>query len=393
MMKKIWCFLLFYALCFAQFYQKTMVLEMKEVAKERKFYALVAPDDSRISTITTRLDGFVEELELKDSYNLVHKGQPLYRLYSPELLAVQNEYINALKFNNNAKNLAEKLRLLGVEKDILQAITKNKKAQNVLPFFSQSEGFVMEKNITQGQFIKKGETLYKLIDLSKVWVIVQVPQSAREFLQEFVQDSAQKNPSNLKNPTAISPAKNAQKNPSLIAAPDKRAKSESTKGDKAMPTTTLDPSAEVKNSTHNNAGDRLEKFSTARFSSQGMPQSFVLQFLQILPNVDPDSKFLQVRFLANNKDLKLFPNLFGIAHLSLPPRKMLIAPSDAVISRNNQLYVFVKDGEQFTPTKITARRLENGDYEILSGVDAGVEIAKDSLFMLDADAQNNGDYE
>lgn len=300
------------------FYAQTMKLEPQVIQDERTYYGGIVQNDSSVQTITTRVDGFIEELFVSDTYSLVNNGDKLYSIYSPELLQVQNEYINALTFNSNVVNIKEKLSLLGFPKNLFKRLEREKKPMNYVTFVSQNKGFVFEKNITKGQFVKKGDALYKILDLSSVWFVAKVPQSDQDFLFSF---------------------------------------------------------------------------KDATLKVEGMSDSFPMKFVKVLPNLGSSNKLLEVRFLVPNEKLRLFPSMFGTATLKKPGKKMLVAPKSAVLVRKQQEYVFLKDDSgEFTPVAVETRKLSNGDYEILSGVNSGDEIAVDSLFVLDADAQNNGDY-
>ncbi len=317
-MKKIFILVLLIEILSAEFYAKSIKVEKVKISQERKYYGRIALNEESISVFNLRVDGFVEDIKVSNSYQKIEKGSELFSIYSPELLQAQNEYINALKYKSNIVATKEKLLLLCVDESWIKKIKKEKKPLKVVPFFSKNQGLVYEKNISEWQYIKKGESVYKIVDLSSVWFIAQIPQEECAFLSK-----------------------------------------------------PLNSSIEI----------------------LGINQKFQAQFLQIIPTINPSSKLLEARFLLKNPNLELFENLFGIITLSHPSKEVLFVPKECVLLRDNKLYVFKKDEEgKFAPQEIEALSL-NAGYEILSGIEEGDEIAQNALFILDSDAQVNGEYE
>ncbi|MGA1931724.1 efflux RND transporter periplasmic adaptor subunit [Arcobacter sp. YIC-464] len=114
----------------------------------------------------------------------------------------------------------------------------------------------------------------------------------------------------------------------------------------------------------------------------------------IYPNVDEKDKSVDVRFVVDNKDLKLYPNMFGNVKLKSTQKTMLTLPKTAVLSKGSEHYVFKPiSKKEFEPVKVEAKRLSSYKYEILDGLEEGDEVINNALFLLDSDAVTNALYD
>ncbi|GLH57631.1 efflux RND transporter periplasmic adaptor subunit [Helicobacter ailurogastricus] len=137
--------------------------------------------------------------------------------------------------------------------------------------------------------------------------------------------------------------------------------------------------------------DFVRHLSKAQISVEGVPGVFNLEFSNINPLVGAQDKMLEARFILKNPNQLFFPNMFAKVTIYQPTQKMLILPKEAVLIKNGRAVVFKKDDDSFDITEIKAKRLSDGSYQVLEGLKAGDEVAKNALFILDADAINNGD--
>ncbi|TSA86613.1 efflux RND transporter periplasmic adaptor subunit [Helicobacter mehlei] len=137
--------------------------------------------------------------------------------------------------------------------------------------------------------------------------------------------------------------------------------------------------------------DFVRHLSKAQIKIEGVPGVFNLEFSNINPLVGAQDKMLETRFILKNPNQLFFPNMFAKVTIYQPKRKMLILPKEAVLIKNGHAVVFKKEDGAFEITQIKAKRLSDGGYEILEGLKEGDEVAKNALFILDADAINNGD--
>lgn len=148
-------------------------------------------DETKVTTITTKVMGWVEKLFVDYTGKYISKGQPLFEIYSPELVSTQEEYLQAIRYlkkvsnsSDDVKNGAQELvnsakrRLLYwdiSEKDI-DEIEKNNAPKKTLTIYSPVNGTVVDKMVFKGQQIMAGMELYKVADLSNVWVMADIYQ-------------------------------------------------------------------------------------------------------------------------------------------------------------------------------------------------------------------------
>lgn len=148
-------------------------------------------DETKVTTITTKIMGWVEKLYVDYTGKYISKGQPLFEIYSPELVSTQEEYLQAIRYlkkvsqsSSDVKEGAQELvnsakrRLLYwdiSEKDI-EEIERNNAPKKTLTIYSPVNGIVVEKMVFLGQQIMAGMELYKVADLSTVWVMADIYQ-------------------------------------------------------------------------------------------------------------------------------------------------------------------------------------------------------------------------
>ncbi|OHU90539.1 MULTISPECIES: efflux RND transporter periplasmic adaptor subunit [Pseudoalteromonas] len=133
-------------------------------------------DEDKLIHIHPRVDGWIEKLYVKAAGNPVEKGQPLYTLYSPQLVNAQEELLLALKRNNGSLISAAKDRLkaLQLSEQFINALEKNQKVQQTITFYSPQSGVIDGLKIREGFYVKPGTTLMSIAQLNQVWVEAEV---------------------------------------------------------------------------------------------------------------------------------------------------------------------------------------------------------------------------
>ncbi|OIR12426.1 cation efflux system protein CusB precursor [mine drainage metagenome] len=146
-------------------------------------------DEQRLATVTAKFEGYIENLYVNATGQPVKRGQPLMQVYSPELVSAQEEYLIALNGRKSLKNgteeslsgvdlLAEsalkRLRNWDISDAQLQRLQKDGKATHTLTLYSPANGFVLEKTAVQGMRFMPGEPLFKIADLSTIWLLADV---------------------------------------------------------------------------------------------------------------------------------------------------------------------------------------------------------------------------
>ncbi len=155
---------------------RTAAVELKQMHTEIATVGYVQYDEDKLVHIHPRVDGWIEKLYVKAAGNPVDKGQPLYALYSPQLVNAQEELLIALKRNNRPLIAAAKDRLkaLQLSTDFIEKLEKTRKVQQTITFYSPQSGVVDGLKVREGFYVKPGNTLLSIGKLDQVWVEAEV---------------------------------------------------------------------------------------------------------------------------------------------------------------------------------------------------------------------------
>lgn len=155
---------------------------MKSFGESFSAVGRIEPDERRIYVVQTRIPGFVERLSVRAVGDPVSKGQKIAEIYAPEILAAQQEYLALLPLtqidaDNTLKQAARsRLKLLGMSESEIEAIAKSSKPSSRFGVYAPTSGVVTELGIREGGQLMPGTSLMQLSDLSKVWLIADVPE-------------------------------------------------------------------------------------------------------------------------------------------------------------------------------------------------------------------------
>lgn len=130
----------------------------------------VTYDPSRLTDISLRFDGWIGQLTADFEGKLVEKGDVLFTVYSPELLSLQEEFLQTRKSGTLLEAARKRLRLWGLNEEQIAWLEKRDKAQDYVPIFAPADGVVIERNVVNGSAFRSGERLLRLADLHEVWV-------------------------------------------------------------------------------------------------------------------------------------------------------------------------------------------------------------------------------
>lgn len=141
-------------------------------------------DEARIAYVNCKIGGWIEKLSADFEGKLVRKGDPLMEVYSPALLQAQEEYLQAIRNNNQAlkERAKNKLLLWDIGERQIEEIEK-KGMLNPFPIYSPITGFVVKKNVLVGQHFKPGENLFMIADHSWIWVYADIYEYELPFVQ------------------------------------------------------------------------------------------------------------------------------------------------------------------------------------------------------------------
>jgi RND family efflux transporter MFP subunit len=306
------------------------VVDMASTSSSFRAVGRVTQDETRVVRIHPKIEGWIEKVHVDFMGARVEQGQPLLTIYSPAMLAAQQEYLLAIQARNvlkesplkeaaeNSDSLIRasrmRLELWDVGRAQMDELEKTGQPMRTITLFAPANGYVIARNAFTGQKVTPDTELYALTDLSRVWVVADV----------FESDAAN-----------VRVGQNA-----VVSLPQANGK---------------------------------------RFSGR---------VSYILPQVDPATRTLKVRLEAPNPELQLKPDMFVEVEFQLVSSRKLTVPSEAVLDAGLRKTVFVDHGNG----NLEARQVETGErlgdrIEILHGLKAGERIVTSGNFLIDSESQ------
>ena len=311
---------------------RTVATRHTTLAPEIRVAGTVTYDETRQTEINTRVDGWIRELRADFTGRAISRGEPLFTIYSPDLIATQNEFLLALRgtatsagTDDPTQRYAERLveaardRLLRLDMtaEEIDRLTQTGRPLETITFRSPASGVIVEKTAVRGMRAMAGQTLFKVADLSAVWVEAEV--SERDLANVRIGTRA---------------------TVSVPAYPDRQ---------------------------------------------------FVGTVSYIASVVEPETRTIRTRIaLANPRGL-LKPNMVATVTLRSVESHVLVVPTDAVVDTGTQQLVFLAEGDgRFVPRDVQLGRRAGGEVEILAGLELGDEVAASATFFLDSESQLRG---
>ena len=290
----------------------------------------VAADERRVTRVHPRIDGWIHKTHIDFMGQFVSKGDPMLTLYSPDLLASQNEYLLALRARDSMKGGPSRdayenseLLVLAARKRIelwdlsaaqIEELERTRKPVQTVTLYSPTSGYVTSRNAFPSQRVTPETELYAITDLSHVWIVADV----------FEPD-----------------------------APNVRV------GQTAM-----------------------VSMPTAK------GRSFAARVTYIQPQVDPATRTLKVRLEAANDGLAFKPEMFVDVDFRVSTGARLSVPTDAVVNTGLRKTVFVDRGNgQIEPRAVETGERAGDRVQIVSGLRAGERVVSSGAFLIDSEAQ------
>jgi len=160
---------------------RTALVRRGPISHDVRTIGQVEVAEDELSVVDLRFGGWVDHLYVDTTGEAVRRGQVLFDIYSPDLVAAQEEYLLALRGGGPhsplARSARRKLELWDIPASDIDAIAKAGKARDTLPIRAPDSGFVLEKHIVQGDAVKQGEDLYRIGNLDRIWVTAEVYES------------------------------------------------------------------------------------------------------------------------------------------------------------------------------------------------------------------------
>ncbi len=288
----------------------------------------VAVDETRVHHVNVKVAGFAEQVFVDYVGKLVQAGEPLFSIYSPELLSVQEEYLLALRTRKAlgdggavgsagedlVKSARERLRLWDIPEGEIERLERTGRPTKTLTLHAPMTGVVTKKDVVMGHRLQEGDMPYEITDLRQVWVLADAYE------------------------TELS---------------------------------------------------RIKLGMNATLSLQAFPnQAFKGKVIFIDPILDPKTRTAKVRLAFPNPTGELRPEMFGEVTLQAAARQGLRIPADAVIDSGTRKIVFVALGEgKFQPREVKLG-VTGSDYaEVLSGLGAGEQVVTRANFLIDSESR------
>lgn len=309
---------------------KVGTVESKVLTDEIRSYGNVQADERLQVLVQTRFAGWIEQVYANATGDQITKGQPLFTIYSPDLLASEQEYLLAKKnaaslqgssinsVADGAKSLAEaaklRLRQLDIPETELSNLDEKGEASAEITFYSPASGYVAEKNVLPNMYVQPDTKLYTIANLLDVWVLAQV----------FQNDAGKIKP-----------------------------------GDPAEITTDAYPG-----------------------------QVFRGKVDYLLPQLDEATRTLPVRLVFQNPEMKLRPGMYVNVSLKLPLGRTLVVPDTAIFHSGTKNLLFVYSGEgSIAPREVEIGPHVGDEFVVLEGAKSSERIVTSANFLIDSESQ------
>jgi membrane fusion protein, copper/silver efflux system len=167
------------------FNKKIVKVQKEELSINKSFYGITKIDESSLFDVVSRFDGYITKLNANKKFMTIKKDEPLYSIYSDDILSIQSELQIAKDFNKNIyDSTLTRLDNFAISKNEQQNIRNGKLNTNGIVVSSPINGILIEKNINNASAVKKGTTLLQLASLDKIWFITSVYQQDLSFIRK-----------------------------------------------------------------------------------------------------------------------------------------------------------------------------------------------------------------
>ena len=147
------------------------------VARTVRATGILQFDERRLATVTTKVSGWIEHLAVSATGEPVRRGQLLAEIYSPDLVASEEEYLVAARMGDNlAAASLQRLRALDIPEEEISRLRHTGRSSRRVAVLAHADGIVIDKPVQLGMRVNAGEALYKTADLSTMWLIAQIQE-------------------------------------------------------------------------------------------------------------------------------------------------------------------------------------------------------------------------
>lgn len=301
------------------------------VASEIVANGVLALNEAGVGMVTAKVGGYIEKLHVAAVGQKIKSGDPLFDLYSPDIIAALEEYLSAVRYqeslplggqqmmHRNATDLVvgahKRVELLGINKVQMRQIQTEGAVPRVITLYAAQDGVVLKKNAVEGAYITPGTELFTIADLSRLWVLADV----------YAADFA-----------AIRPGQ------------------------------------------------------SAAVQVQGLPgKTFRGKVDFIYPTLAAETRTAKVRIVLGNFEGLLRPDMYASVTIQGGAQKaQLLVPKSAVLRTGKQDLVIVAAGEnRFRPQPVRLGGETREHYAVLDGVKEGDSVVTSAQFLLDSESR------
>ena len=304
--------------------------EVRDLTKTIRTVGRVTFDETLNHQIHAKFEGYIERLFVDYTGKPVRKGQPLLSIYSPDLVATQQEYLVAFRARQQFRDSSnpdlarggvdlydsarQRLLLWDISPAQIQELERTGVPQKALTLASPVDGFVLSKNAVAGARVTPADTLFEIASIRHVWVLADVYESEAPF---------------------------------------------------------------------------VKLGQAARVSLSYLPgRTWTGRVTFIAPVLDEKTRTVKVRLEFENPDGTLKPEMYADVVLERPLGRVATVPDGAVLSTGARAVVFVAKGEgRFEPRQVVTGAKVDGSYEIREGIAAGEEVVTQANFLIDSESR------
>lgn len=323
---------------------KTVKVDFMPMNKVIRTVGRVEADESRQATINAKIEGWIEKLYVDTTGSYVQKGQRLADIYSPELVATQQEFLTALGWvketgpipadgnkpapSDLSRMMArdatatleaarQRLLLWDVSAGQIKRIEETGQPVRTLTLYSPVSGYVTQKMVVAGMRIMPGEKMFDIVDLSSLWVIADIYEYELPFIKV---------------------------------------------GNQAAVTLAYLPGVEM-----------------------------ISRIDYIYPSLSAETRTVKIRLKLTNRHNQLKPQMFGNVEIKINLGRKLVVPESAVMDTGRAMVVYVDLGDgEFEPREIKTGIRTDGYIEVLRGLKSGESVVAAANFLVDSEAQLKG---
>jgi Cu(I)/Ag(I) efflux system membrane fusion protein len=316
---------------------RTATASVQTLQKVIRTVGLIGYDEKKLATVNTKFEGWIEKLYVNYTGQYVRSGQPLAEIYSPELLATQQELLDLLKWKKRDSGFRDerigkmlsgdtdaivaaaeqRLRLWDISDAQIEKVEKTGRPIRTLTVYSPAKGYVVQKTALQGMKVSSGEKLFDIADLSTVWIIADI----YEYDIPLIRDGQ-------------------------------------------------------------TAAIGLSYFPGKEFTSR---------IDYVYPAISGETRTAKVRFTIHNPGGLLKPQMYTDVLIKIDLGRKLVVPGDAVIDTGTRQVVYVDKGDgYFEPKEVLIGDRTDDMVEVLRGLKAGDKVASAANFLIDSEAKLQG---